>query len=60
MPGQGEEIDKMKAKHYYELAAMNGSVYARHNIRCMESDDGKYQRSIKHWVIGAKEGYEVS
>ena len=30
------EIDEKKAEHYYELAAMNGSVHARHNLGCAE------------------------
>ena len=28
----GVEINEKKAQHYYELAAMNGSVMARHNL----------------------------
>ena len=30
--GRRVEIDTKKAKHYYELAAMNGSVNARHDL----------------------------
>ena len=30
--GRGVEINEKKAEHYDELAAMNGSVMARHNL----------------------------
>ena len=43
--GRGVEIDKKKAKHYYELAAMSGKVNARHNLGCVEYDAGNYQRA---------------
>jgi len=34
--GRGVEVDKKKAKHYYEQAAMKGQVIARNNLGCME------------------------
>ena len=30
------EVDEKKAKHYYELAAIGGNVYARHNLGSIE------------------------
>ena len=30
--GQGVEVDKKMAKHYYELAAMAGNEVARNNV----------------------------
>ena len=33
--GRGVEVDKKKAKHFYELAAMNGDLLARQNLGCM-------------------------
>ena len=30
--GRGVEVNKKKAKHYWELAAMNGHVMARHHL----------------------------
>ena len=30
--GRGVEINEKKAEHYDELAAINGSVMARHNL----------------------------
>ena len=54
--GLGVEVDKKKAKHYYELAAMNGDVDARHNLGCDEVDAGNYHRAMKHYIISAKLG----
>jgi len=30
--GEGVEVDKKKAMHYWELAAIGGDVYSRHNL----------------------------
>ena len=40
-------MNKRKAKHYCELAAMNG-VYARHNHGSVDGDGGNYHRAFKH------------
>ena len=45
--GEGVEVDKKKATHYYELAAMNGNVGARHNLGRMEADAGNVHRGFK-------------
>ena len=58
--GRGVAIDKKKAKHYYELAAMSGSVIARHNLGCMEGVAGNNQRAYKHILIAARAGYKGS
>ena len=58
--GRGVEVDKKKAKHYYELAAMNGSVHARNNLGCMEGKAGNHQRAMKHLLISARAGYKPS
>ena len=54
--GLGVEIDKKKAKNYYEIAAMKGVVQARHNLGCMEGHTGNYKRAHKHFIIAAKAG----
>ena len=54
------EIEKKKAKHYWEFAAVNGSVKARHNIGVMEGQDGAHQRSMKHFILAARAGYKDS
>ena len=58
--GDGVEIDEKKAKHYWELAAMNGFVKARHNLGCMEVQTGNHQRAYKHLLISARTGYKLS
>jgi len=47
--GLGVEIDKKKAKHYWELAAMRGDAKARYNLGAIgEEDEDNMDRSIKH------------
>ena len=58
--GHGVEIDKKKAKQYYELAAMGGDVNARHAIGCDEGRDGNHHRAMKHIIIAARAGFEMS
>jgi len=54
--GRGVEVDKEKAIHYWELAAMKGSVTARHNLGCKEGIVGNYNRALKHFMIAARNG----
>ena len=56
--GEGVEIDTKKAMHYYELAAMNGSVNARFNLGIIEGKAGNYQRTYKHFILAAMAGHE--
>ena len=58
--GDGVEIDKKKAMHYYELAAMNGNVKARYSLGFYEEQAGNYQRAIKHFILAAKVGHKGS
>ena len=58
--GRGIEIDKKKAKHYYELTAMKGDVDARHNLGCMEGKAGNMDRAYKHMIIAARAGHTES
>ena len=58
--GEGVEMDKKKAIHFYELAAMNGSVTARHNLGCWEFRAGNHHRSYKHFLLAAKAGFKLS
>ena len=58
--GSGVEIDTKKAKHYYELAAMNGSVRARHNLGCTEYNAGNHERAFKHLILAASVGFNDS
>ena len=58
--GNGVEIDTKKAKHYWELAAMNGNAQARHNLGADEYNARNYQRAYKHFVLAASSGYKDS
>ena len=58
--GRGVEINSKKAKHYYELAAMEGCADSRHNLGCLEGEAGHYQREFKHYMIAAKAGLKES
>ena len=58
--GNGVEVDKKKATYYYELAAMNGNLKARHNLGTLEGQTGNYKRAFKHSLIAAKAGCKES
>ena len=58
--GRGVEVNKKKAKYYYELAAVNGDVNARHILGMMEGEAGNFQRAMKHLIISAKSGEDRS
>jgi len=58
--GNGVEIDKTKAKHYYELAAMKGSVHARHNLGCEEEQAGNIHMAYRHYILAARAGFARS
>jgi len=45
-----------KALHYYELAAMGGSVIARYNLGIEEGDTGNMDRALKHYMIAVEGG----
>ena len=58
--GNGVDIDKKKAKHYGELAAMGGKVNARYYLGYMEAQTGNHHRALKHYILAAKAGYKQS
>ena len=58
--GRGVEVDKKKARHYFELAAMQGHVHARHNLGFMEGEADNYDRALKHFMIAVRGGYSKS
>ena len=47
-----------KRSNYFELSAMNGCVYARHNLGCGEVRAGNYHRAKKQFILAAKPGYK--
>ena len=54
--GEGVERDKKMASHYYELAAMEGNVVARHNLGVAEYFAGNYDKALKHHMIAVRGG----
>jgi len=58
--GLGVEVNKKKAKRYFELAAMNGNVIARQNLGVLENKAGNHHRAFKHWLIAARAGETTS
>ena len=58
--GQGVEKNKKKQLHHVEKAAIGGHPDARHNLGCMEEENGRVDRAAKHWIIAAKLGYDQS
>ena len=58
--GLGVDINTKKAKHYFEFAAMNGDVTARHNLGCSELEAGNHQRAFRHYIIAARAGFKDS
>ena len=60
LQGNGVEVDKKKAIHYYELAAMKGDVTARQNLGSFEARAGNFDRAVKHYTIAASDGHSGS
>ena len=58
--GVGIEVIKKKAKHYWELAAINGEINARHDLGCVELDAGNHHRAMQHFILSANAGYKKS
>ena len=58
--GQGVEVDKKKADHYFELAAIGGNEVARHNLGCVERNAGNMNRALKHFFIAVRGGQNKS
>ena len=54
--GNGVEIDKKKADHYYKSAAIGGDVTSRRNLGNIEQRAGNINRALKHYMIAAEFG----
>ena len=54
--GEGVEVHKKKATHYYELAAIKGDVTARYNLGNKEALEGNMDRALKHYMIAVRSG----
>jgi len=58
--GRGVEIDEKKSNHYYKLAAVGGNIEARYNLGLDEMKDGNMDRALKHYMIAAEDGDDIS
>ena len=58
--GLGVEKDEKKELHHVEQAAIAGHPGARHNLGCMERENGRMDRAVKHFIIASKLGYDDS
>ena len=54
--GEGVDVDKKKARHYYELAAMGGDEVARNNLGTMEKEAGNNERAVRHYMLAVRDG----
>ena len=58
--GKGVKRNEKMANHYYELAAMGGNASSRYNIGSSEYIVGNIERALKHFMLSAGGGYNVS
>ena len=58
--GEGVEKDEEKMVYHWEKAAIGGDPNARHNLGCNEAENGRVERSVKHFIIAANLGHEGS
>jgi len=58
--GQGVEKDEKKEIYHLEQAAIGGHPEARHNLACYEEGNGRIDRAVKHFIIAANLGYDLS
>ena len=58
--GEGVEKDEKKELHHCTEAAIGGHSKARQILGCMEGMNGRMERAVKHWIIAAKLGDDVS
>jgi len=58
--GEGVEMDMKKSKYHLEIAAMAGDEDARYNLGALEAEIGNINRAIKHWMIAATAGEDLS
>ena len=57
---RGVEKDWKKILYHTEQAAIGGHPNARHNLGCVERDNGRMDRAVKHFIIAAKLGFDDS
>ncbi|KAK1741570.1 Sel1-like repeat family protein [Skeletonema marinoi] len=58
--GKGVEKDIKKAIYHLEKAAIDGHPFARYNLGCIEGNNGRKDRAVKHYIIAASLGHDTS
>ena len=58
--GEGVEKDEEKKLYHLEEAAIRGHHSARHDLGYLEKESGRFDRAVKHFIIGAKLGNDDS
>ena len=58
--GKGVEKNEKRALYHTEQAAIGGHPVSRHNLGCFEADNGRMDRAVKHWIIAATLGFDLS
>ena len=60
MEGEGVETDKERGVYHYEKASIGGHPKARSKLACYEEDNGNMERAVKHLIIAANLGHDLS
>jgi tetratricopeptide (TPR) repeat protein len=58
--GEGVEKDEKKELYHLEEAAIAGHPEGRFNLACYEGENKRFDRAVKHWIIGANLGCGAS
>ena len=58
--GEGVERNHEKAMYHLEMAAIFGNEMARHNLGVDEERKGNLRMSMKHFMIAARSGWNLS
>ena len=58
--GEGVEKDEEEEIHHLEEAAIGGHPTARYNLGVHELINGNIERSVKHLIMSATQGYDAS
>jgi TPR repeat protein len=56
----GVNKDNDKMRYHLEEAAIRGHPEARHNLGVIEWDSGMKAKAVKHWIIAATLGNDIS
>ncbi len=58
--GEGVEKDEKNQVYHLEEAAIAGHPRARHCLGVVEESNGHIERAVKHYIIAANLGFEMS